>query len=105
MPTPARFFPAPVPAELAAEAGWLAAPTCFCDRAGAPGSRRTRPPSWSVISSSGDDTGLCRCAVRSCRITDAIWASLEMFPLKKITPAACPALICCSRADGTVSPE
>jgi hypothetical protein len=42
---------------------------------------------------------------RSRRITEAIWASLEIFPLKKITPAACPALICRNRADGTVSPE
>ena len=105
MPTPARFFPAPVPAEVAAEAGCGDAPTCFCDIAGAPGSRRTSPPSWSVISSSGDDTGLCRRAWRSCRITDAIWLSLEMFPPKKITPAAWPARICSSNEDGTCSPE
>ena len=104
MPTPARFCPAPVPAELAAETGFADAPTCFSDCAGAPGSRRTRPPSWSVISSSGAATGLCCCAWRSCWITDAIWASLEMFSPKKITPAAWPALICCSRAAGTVSP-
>jgi hypothetical protein len=37
-------------------------------------------------------------------MTDAIWASLEMFSPKKITPAAWPALICLSRAGGTVSP-
>ena len=105
MPTPDRFCPAPVPAELAAETGFLDAPICFSDMAGAPGSRRTSPPSWSVISSSGAATGLCCCAWRSCWITEAIWVSLEMFPPKKITPAAWPALICCSRADGGVSPE
>jgi hypothetical protein len=37
-------------------------------------------------------------------MTDAIWASLEMFSPKKITPAAWPALICLSSADGTVRP-
>ncbi len=104
MPTPARFCPAPAPAWLAAEAGFADAPTCFCEITGAPGSRRTRPPSWSVISSNGADTGLCRCAWRNCLITDAIWASLETFPAKKITPAARPARICRSRAAGTVSP-
>ena len=50
-------------------------------------------------------TGLCCCAWRNCWITEAIWVSLEMFPPKKITPAAWPALICCSRANGGVSPE
>ena len=39
------------------------------------------------------------------RITDAIWLSLEMFPPKKITPAAWPARICSSNEDGTCSPE
>ena len=45
MPTPARFCPAPVPAALAAETGFLDAPICFSDMVGAPGSRRTSPPS------------------------------------------------------------
>jgi hypothetical protein len=105
MPTPARFCPAPVPAWLAAATGSVDCPICFSDSTGSPGSRRTRPPSWSVISSSGCAIGLCCCAWRSCWITDAIWDSLEMFPPKKITPAAWPALICWSREDGTVSPE
>ncbi len=60
MPTPTRLRPAPVPAELAAAAGFAAAPICFSDIAGAPGSRRTTPPSWSVISSNGAETRLCR---------------------------------------------
>jgi hypothetical protein len=105
MPTPARFWPAPVPAALAAWAGLAEAPICFSDSVGAPGSRRTSPPSWSVISSSGAATGLACCAATSCLITEAIWVGLEMFPPKKITPAAWPAVMACSSADGTVRPE
>src|ERR1700722_9361204 len=80
MPTPARFCPAPVPAAAAAATGPEDCPICFSDSTGWPGSRRTRPPSWSVISRSGTGTGLCACACRSCVITPAIWVSLGLSP-------------------------
>ena len=65
MPTPIRFWPAPVPAVVAWPVGFEEAPICFSDMVGAPGSRATSPPSWSVISSSGCFTTLAACAVRS----------------------------------------
>ena len=37
MPTPARFWPAPVPALVAAATGSLEAPICFSDRVGGTG--------------------------------------------------------------------
>ena len=91
MPTPARFCPAPVPAELAAETGFLDAPICFCDMRGGAGQppdlaallvghqqQRRRPPGSAAAP--GAAAGSPR---RS-------GSSLEMFPPKKITPAAWP---------------
>jgi hypothetical protein len=45
MPTPARVWPAPVPASVASAEGSAEAPICFSDSSGGPGSRRTAPPS------------------------------------------------------------
>ncbi len=95
-----------MPAVLAAAAGLADSPICFSDRKGAPGRRRTKPPSWSVISSSGACTGLLglASAASSVLITLAICGSLEMLSPKKMTPAASPSLICESRLAGGVSP-
>ena len=57
MPRPRRLFPAPVPALVASVAGSADWPICFSESSGAPGRRRTFPPSWSVIKSSGALTG------------------------------------------------
>ena len=103
MPTPARFFPAPVPAAFAAAAGSADSPICFSESSGCPGRRRTRPPSWSVISSSGTArigfSGLAL-AWSSSEITLAIWARLEMLPPKKMTPPTWPCRIQLSSAAG-----
>src|SRR6266536_4275178 len=103
-PALSRFFPAPVPAVAAAVTGWAASPICFSDRNGRPGSRRTAPPSWSVISSSGSRTGL-RALIAACCSSAATWlicVSLEMLPAKKTTPAAWPLRIRNGQAAGVV---
>ena len=106
MPTPSRLAAAPWPAVVAAAPGFLAWPICFSDRNGRPGSRLTRPPSWSVISSSGECTGLVLAvsAASSCRMTPVICGSLEMLAPKKMTPAASPCRISHSSRPGGVSP-
>jgi hypothetical protein len=62
------------------------------------------PPSWSVMISSGELTGLAACASLSCATTPAIWVRLVMFSPKKMTPPASPALIWSSRLAGGVAP-
>ena len=103
----ARVWPAPAPASVASAGGSAEAPICFSDSSGAPGSRRTRPPSWSVISSSGSArSGLSglTLAWSNWEMTPAIWAVLPMLPPKKITPAASPCRIKSSNPAGGVSP-
>ena len=95
MPDAAQVAPPPVPAGVAAAAGSADSPICFSERYGGPGRRRTSPPSWSVISSSGARTGFSglASAASSALITAVICARLEMLPPKKITPAASPCRI------------
>ena len=82
---------------------WALSPICFSDRTGAPGRRRTSPPSWSVSISSG-----CARAARlggsGARDHGAQLSGLEMFGAKKITPAASPARIAASSDAGGVRP-
>ena len=80
MPTPCRFSPALVPAAVAFAAGSADSPICRSERYGAPGMRRTMPPSWSVMSSSGARTGFSGLAFArsSSEMTPVIWARLEM---------------------------
>jgi hypothetical protein len=105
MPTLARLCPASSPAVDASPLGLLDSPICFSDWVGSPGSLRTSPPSWSVISSSGSLTGLCALAWLSCWTTEEIWVSLEMLSPKKITPAASPASMRWISVLGGVRPE
>ena len=74
----ARFRAAPVPALRARATGWAPSPISFSDSSGAPGRRRTSPPSWSVIISSGARTGLDLRAFCRRPITPRIWPTLEM---------------------------
>jgi hypothetical protein len=92
IPIPRRFCAALAPAFAAAAAGFADSPICSSESSGAPGTRRTWPPSWSVISSSGVRTGFSglASACSSSATTLVSCARLETFWLKKITPAASP---------------
>jgi hypothetical protein len=58
IPARFRFLPAPVPASRASVTPLVLSPTRFSDSWGAPGRRRTSPPSWSTSISNGARTGL-----------------------------------------------
>src|SRR4051794_11931180 len=78
---------------------------CGGERSGAPGSRLTSPPSWSVITSSGAVSPVGRriaCSSPVSRRTCAIEATLSP---NRITPAAWPRAIRLRRLTGISVPE
>ncbi len=106
-PRPCMNVPVRVPSLVAVRCGVADSPICLAESPGGPSRRRTRPPSWSVISSSGSLTGLvvAAFAVCSCLTTAAMCAFEPTLSLKKITPATRPWLIAHSSSPGGVSPE
>lgn len=104
MPTPCRLAAVATPSLRASEVLPLR-PIWPGERWGAPESRFTKPPSWSIITSSGAPSAASRgmaCRRASCARS---WLRDAMLRLNRITPAASPRAIRRSSAAGGRSPE